>query len=103
VHRFTRFAALALALAAGHAGVSAAHPAAARACGMIHDDGDPVGITVQRGPVASSTARKVLRTYLRSHARCTGSAWGRKHAGWMCLSAKPADWPRLASCTAASA
>jgi hypothetical protein len=56
VHRFTRFAALALALAAGHAGVSAAHPAAARSCGMIHDDGDPVGITVQRGPVASSHA-----------------------------------------------
>jgi hypothetical protein len=99
VHRITRFAVLVLALAAGHTGTSAAHPAVTRSCGAIRDDGDPVGITVQRGKVACATARKILRTYLRSDAPCTGSVCRRKHFGWTCLSAKPADWPRLASCT----
>jgi hypothetical protein len=99
VHRFTRFAVIVLALAAGHAGVSAAHPAATRSCGAIRVDGGPVGITVQRGKVPCSTARKILKTYLRSHAPCSGSACQRKHARWTCLSAKHADWPRLASCT----
>jgi hypothetical protein len=37
MRRCTRFTALILALAAGHAGVTAAHPAAKRSCGLITD------------------------------------------------------------------
>src|SRR6476469_3213454 len=86
--------------AAGHAATSAAHqPAEAHVCGSFRDaDAGPVGVVIERGRPSCATAKKVLRTYLRSHAPCTGSACVRKHFGWACSSAKAPDWPRLASC-----
>jgi hypothetical protein len=86
-------------LAAGHVGVSAAHePAKIHTCGSFRDDGQPIGVVIERGKPKCPTAKKVLRIYLRSHARCDGSACVRKHFGWTCASAKAPDWPRLASC-----
>src|SRR3954447_15675597 len=71
-----------LVLAAGHASVSAAHPAGDRSCGLITDaDGARIGIVVKRGSVPCSTARKVLRTYFKSHAPYEGSSCVRKRSG----------------------
>src|SRR5690348_9403551 len=99
-HRIARLAICIAMLAAGHAGVSAAHETTrSRACGSFRDDGQPVGVVIEKGKPTCATARKVLRTYLRSHAPCSGSACVREHFGWTCASAKTADWPRLASCT----
>jgi hypothetical protein len=59
MHRITRTAYAVLVLAAGHAGVSAAHPAADRSCGLITDsDGARIGIVVKRGSVPCGTARR---------------------------------------------
>lgn len=103
-HPVIRIALVALMLAAGHAGVSAAHPAAKpRGCGSlgIKSGGMPVVATVERGATSCATAKKVLRSYLRSKAPCSGSACVREHSGWTCASAKSADWPRVASCSKA--
>ena len=92
--RFTRTAAPILALAAGHAGASAAHPAKPRVCGSlgIKSEGVPVGVVVERGAATTcKTAKKVLRAYLRSSAPCGGSACVREHYGLTCVSAKPGD------------
>src|SRR4051794_14480285 len=88
-------------LVAGHAAASAAHqPARAYVCGSFRAaGGDAIGVEIERGSVKCATAKRVLRTYLRSHAPCTGSACVRKHFGWTCASAKAPDWPRLAGCT----
>src|SRR6478735_257386 len=103
-HPIARLALCFAMLAAGHAATSAAHqPAKARVCGSFRNDGDPVGVVIERGKPTCTTAKKVLRTYLRSHAPCTGSACVRDHFGWTCASAKAPDWPRLASCTKAKA
>ena len=73
--------------------------ARARVCGSFRGAGsDPVGVVIERGGPSCATAKKVLRTYLRSHAPCTGSACVRKHCGWTCARVKAPDWPRLASC-----
>ena len=78
--RITRTALAILALAAGVAGSSAAHPAKERSCGLIHDsDGIRIGVVVQRGAVQCSTAKKVLRAYDRSTKPCEASACVRKH------------------------
>src|SRR3954453_21339199 len=100
-HSVARLALCVAMLAAGHAATSAAHqPAKAQVCGSFRDaDAGPVGVVIERGKPTCATAKKVLRTYLRSHAPCTGSACVRKHFGWTCASAKAPDWPRLASCT----
>ncbi|MDA0161302.1 hypothetical protein OM076_13575 [Solirubrobacter ginsenosidimutans] len=89
---------LVITLAVGHAGASTAHAVAERSCGRIRDDGARVGIVVKRGKVPCSTARKILRTYFRSHAPCSGSSCLRKHAGWTCQTAPASELPRLASC-----
>src|SRR4051794_35084239 len=102
-HRVVRIIFVGLLLAAGHAGASAAHqPAKARACGSLRGpNGDPVGVVIERGKPTCATAKKVIRTYVRSHAPCGASACVREHFGWTCASAKAPDWPRLASCTKA--
>src|SRR4051794_8781052 len=98
--RIIRTAVLILALAAGVASSSAAHPAKERSCGLIRDsDGIQIGVVVQRGAVTCATAKKVVRAYDRSHAPCDGSACVRKHHGFTCASAKAADFPRLFSCS----
>ena len=99
--RITRTAILILALAAGVAGSSAAHPAKPRVCGSlgIRSDGKPVAVVVERGSTTCKTAKKVLRAYLRSDAPCGGSACVREHHGFTCVSAKPGDWPDIAGCT----
>lgn len=101
MHRFARSAVVSLALAASHAGGADAHSAAARSCGAIRDDGDPVGIVVQHGKAPCSTARRILRTYLRSHALCSGSSCLRRRSGWTCQTAPAFQWPRLPSCSRA--
>ncbi|MDA0163138.1 hypothetical protein OM076_22885 [Solirubrobacter ginsenosidimutans] len=98
MQHLTRLAVLIFALAAGQAGVSGAHPAAERSCGLIRDDGARIGIIVQRGRVPCSTARTILPTYFRSHALCGGSSCLRKHAGWTCQTALASELPRLARC-----
>ena len=99
--RITRTALAILALAAGVAGSSAAHPAKPRVCGSLgmEVDGAPAAVVVERGATTCKTARKVLRAYLRSDARCGGSACVREHSGFTCVSAKPGDWPDIAGCT----
>jgi len=73
--------------------------ALARNCnGYILAPGDAAGVTIHRGAVPCRTAKRVLRTYLNSDARCEGSACVRKHSGWTCASACPAIYPKLASC-----
>ena len=52
MHRLTRLAVVICALAAGHAVVSAAHPAAERSCGRIRDVGARSGNLGQRCAVA---------------------------------------------------
>lgn len=98
--RITRTALLILALAAGVAGSSAAHPTKDRSCGLIRaSDGAQIGVVVQRGAVKCATAKKVVRAYDRSKAPCEGSACVREHHGFTCASAKPDDFPRLFSCS----
>jgi len=100
--RITRTALAILALAAGVAGSSAAHPAKPRVCGSLgmRVDGKPAGVVVvERGATTCKTAKKILRAYLRSDAPCGGSACAREHYGFTCLSAKPGDWPDIAGCT----
>src|SRR5690242_17186280 len=98
--RFVRTALLILALAAGAAGSSAAHPAKDRSCSLIRDSGGAqIGVVVQRGAVKCATAKKVVRAYERSTKPCNGSACVRSHHGFTCASAKPDDFPRLFSCT----
>ena len=102
MHRgIARTAILILALAAGVAGSSAAHPAKPRVCGSLgmKVDGVPTSVVVKRGATTCKTAKKVLRAYLRSSAPCGGSACVRKHHGFTCASAKPDDFPRLFSCS----
>src|SRR4051794_16864475 len=96
--RIARTALCIVMLAAGHAGASAAHPPAkVRPCGSFRDaEGTPVGVVIQRGHPTCATAKKVLRTYFRSHAPCDGSACVRKHFGWTCATATADAWPRLA-------
>ncbi|MBE2320396.1 hypothetical protein DVA67_030815 [Solirubrobacter sp. CPCC 204708] len=97
--RITRTALLILALAAGVAGSSAAHPVKDRSCGLIRDaDRIQIGVVVQRGPVKCALAKKVIRAYARSSAPCEGSACVRSHHGFTCASANAADFPRLFSC-----
>jgi hypothetical protein len=99
MRRITGTALVALALATGHAGVSTAHPAADRSCGLIKDsDGARIGIVVKRGSVPCTTARKALRMYFSSDASCEGSSCVRNHAGWTCQTAPASELPRLASC-----
>lgn len=96
--RITRIAAIILALAAGVAGSSAAHPAKDRSCGLIRDsDGIQIGVVVQRGSVKCAIAKKVVRAY-RSDAP-TGSVCVRKHHGFTCASAKPTTYR---ACSAAA-
>jgi hypothetical protein len=98
--RIARTALFVLALAAGVAGSSAAHPAKDRSCGEIRDSGGVrIGVVVQRGAVRCATAKKVVRAYDRSTKPCTGSACVRPHHGFACTSAKPDDFPRLFSCS----
>jgi len=99
--RVTRTAILILALAAGVAGSSAAHPAKPRVCGSLgmKVDGKPAGVVVERGTSTCATAKKVLRAYLRSDTPCGGSACVREHSGFTCVSARPGDWPDIAGCT----
>jgi hypothetical protein len=55
MHRITRTIVVILALAAGHADVTAAHPATERACGLITDsDGARIGSSssAEASPVA---------------------------------------------------
>jgi hypothetical protein len=70
-------------------------------CGSlgIKSDGKSVAVVVERGATTCKTAKKVLRAYLRSDAPCGGSACAREHSVWMCLRAKPGDWPEIAGCT----
>jgi hypothetical protein len=99
LRRIARTALFVLALAAGVAGSSAAHPAKDRSCGLIRDAGGTrIGVVVQRGAVKCATAKKVVRAYDRSKAPCSGSVCVRSHHGFTCASAKPADFPRLFSC-----
>ena len=96
--RIARTALAILALAAGVAGSSAAHPAKPRVCGSLgmKVDGKPASVVVERGATTCKTAKKVLRAYLRSDAPCSGSACVREHHGFTCVSAKPGDWPDIA-------
>src|SRR4051812_14028387 len=65
---------IAMQLAAGHASVSPAHePPKVRTCGAFRHDGQPVGVVIEKGKPTCATAKKVLRTYLRSHAPCRAS------------------------------
>src|SRR4051794_3790687 len=98
-HPIARVALCIAMLAAGQAGVSSAHqPATVGNCGSLGHDGQPVGVVIVAGKRTCATARKVLRTYVRSHAACGGSPCARKDLGWTCESATAADWPGLASC-----
>src|SRR4051794_3554047 len=99
-HPIARLAFCIAMLAAGDAGVSAAHePAKPRTCGSFRHDGQPVGVVIENGKPKCATAKTVLRTYFRSEAPCGGSACVRKHLGWTCATAKAPDWPRLATCS----
>src|SRR3954447_16879911 len=99
-HPIARLALCIAMLAAGHAGVLAAHRPTTnvRTCGSFRHDGQLVGVVLENGKATCATAKKVLRRYFRSHAACDGSACVRKHFGWTCASATAADWPRLATC-----
>src|SRR4051812_22317115 len=89
-------------LAAGHAGVSPAHELAkVWTCGGFPDPGPPVGVVIEKGTPTWATAKKAVRSHLRSHARCGGSACEHTHFGSTCASAKAPDRPRLAGCTKA--
>src|SRR3954470_24027975 len=98
-HPIARLALCIAMLAAGHVGVSAAHePTKLRTCESFRHDGQQIGVVIERGKPKCTTAKKVLRAYLRSNAACGGSACVRRHLGWTCESAKAPDWPQLASC-----
>ena len=100
-HPVIRIALVALMLAAGHAGASAAHqPAKERSCGLVRDsDGARIGVVIQRGKPTCTNAKKVIRTYFRPKAPCDGKACVREHFGWTCASAITVDaFPRLATC-----
>jgi hypothetical protein len=77
--------------------VSAMPARAVGGCGSIKSHGARVYVAVERGRPGCRTARRVLSTYLNSHARCGGSACVR-HFGWTCASSY-SSFPRLASCT----
>ena len=80
--------------------VAAATQAHATAsCGMFSSDGAAVHANVTRGNASCATAHRVLRTYLGSTAPCSGSACVRSHLGWVCATAAPSAFPRLASCS----
>jgi len=69
--RITRTALLILALAAGVAGSSAAHPAKARVCGSLASSPRACrSAWSSSGATTCKTAKKVLRAYLRSDAPC---------------------------------
>src|SRR3954447_13307098 len=92
--------ALDAAVALAGAAPAAGRPAAGRPCGLFTDrDGARIGVTVLRGSTPCSTAKRVLRQYLNSHAPCEGSACVREHGGWTCATAAAYASPRLASCT----
>jgi hypothetical protein len=80
-----------LMLAAGHVGVSAAHPCKPRVCGSLRTkvDGTPVGVLVEHGATKCATAKKVLRAYLRTKAPSDGSPCVREHLGWSSLTQAP--------------
>jgi hypothetical protein len=101
--RIARTAVLILALAAGVADTSAAHPAKPRVCGSlgIKSDGKPAAGVVELGATTCKTAKKILRAYLRSNKPCGGSACVREHFGFTCVSAKPGDRPDIPGCTKA--
>jgi hypothetical protein len=82
------------------AAVADARPPARNCGGHITDaQGAPVGVTIRRGNSTCASAKRILRAYLHSTAPCEGSACRRKHHGWTCLTASPASYPRVASCS----
>lgn len=78
--------------------VSAMPAQAVGGCGSIKSHGTRVYVAVERGRPGCRTVRRVLSTYLNSHASCGGSACVRRHFGWTCASSY-SSFPRLASCT----
>jgi len=67
-------------------------------CGTFNSAGAAVR-AMTRGHGPCSTARRILRRYLSSTARCSGSACVRRDFGWVCATASATAFPRLASCS----
>lgn len=82
------------------AGVADARPLARTCNGVIHSrDGAPIGVTIRRGTIRCTKAKRILRAYLNSTRACEGNACVREHSGWTCVAASAAQLPRVATCT----
>jgi hypothetical protein len=98
MHKQVRFLiVLMTAIAAGMAVPPSDAAAAKKRCGISYASGAPFGVQVDRGPVSCSTARSVVRRYVRSTAPCAGSGCYRTIRGWTCGSGG-AGSPRLFAC-----